>query len=118
MLLGDGMLSFLHSFFTMKAYLPKFRIEKLLPDSAHDAYAVYDYCRRENITPFIDLNPGHTGHFTYKDRRNTAGPYIFLRMTIQGCLTYRQGTLRHGKRNMMQELPWNAPTSGKERTTN
>ena len=61
------MLSFLHSFFTMKAYLPEFSIEKLLLDSAHDAYAVYQYCRRENITPFIDLNPGHTGHFTYKD---------------------------------------------------
>ena len=61
------MLSFLHSFFTMKAYLPEFRIEKLLLDSAHDAYAVYEYCRREHITPFIDLNPGHTGHFTYKD---------------------------------------------------
>ena len=61
------MLSFLHSFFTMKAYLPEFRIEKLLLDSAHDAYAVYDYCRREDITPFIGLNPGHTGHFTYKD---------------------------------------------------
>ena len=51
----------------MKAYLPQFRIEKLLLDSAHDAYAVYEYCRREKITPFIDLNPGHTGHFTYKD---------------------------------------------------
>ena len=51
----------------MKAYLPEFRIEKLLLDSAHDAYAVYEYCGRETITPFIDLNPGHTGHFTYKD---------------------------------------------------
>ena len=61
------MLSFLHSFFTMKAYLPEFRIEKLLLDSAHDAYAVYEYCRKENIAPFIDLNPGHTSHFTYKD---------------------------------------------------
>ena len=61
------MLSFLHSFFSMKAYLPEFRIEKLLLDSAHDAYAVYEYCRQKNITPFIDLNPGHTGHFTYKD---------------------------------------------------
>ena len=61
------MLSFLHSFFTMKAYLPEFHIEKLLLDSAHDAYAVYECCRRENITPFIDLNPDHTGHFTYKD---------------------------------------------------
>ncbi|WWR17796.1 hypothetical protein V1226_14750 [Lachnospiraceae bacterium JLR.KK009] len=61
------MLSFLHSFFTMKAYLPQLRIEKLLLDSAHDAYAVYEYCKRKNISPFIDLNPGHTGHFTYKD---------------------------------------------------
>ena len=61
------MLSFLHSFFTMQAYLPEFQIEKLLLDSAHDAYPVYEYCRREHITPFIDLNPGHTGHFTYKD---------------------------------------------------
>ena len=61
------MLSFLHSFFTMKAYLPEFHIEKLLLDSAHDAYPVYEYCRQENITPFIDLNPGHTRHFTYKD---------------------------------------------------
>ncbi len=61
------MLSFLHSFFTMKANLPESRIEKLLLDSAHDAYAVYEYCRRKNITPFIDLNPGHTGHFTYND---------------------------------------------------
>ena len=61
------MLSFLHSFFTMKTYLPEFRIEKLLLDSAQDAYAVYEYCSREKITPFIDLNPGHTGHFTYKD---------------------------------------------------
>lgn len=51
----------------MKAYLSEFRIEKLLLDSAHDAYAVYEYCRQEKITPFIDLNSGHTGHFTYKD---------------------------------------------------
>jgi hypothetical protein len=51
------MLSFLQSFFTMKAYLPQLRIEKLLLDSAHGAYAVYEYCRWENITLFIDLNP-------------------------------------------------------------
>jgi len=60
------MLSFLHSFFTMKAYLPEFRIEKLLLDSAHDAYPVYEYCKREGITPFIDLNSGNTGNFRYK----------------------------------------------------
>lgn len=61
------MLSFLHSLFTMRAYLPEFRIEKLLLDSAQDAYVVYDYCKREHITPFIDLNSGNTGNFKYKD---------------------------------------------------
>ena len=61
-----NMLSFLHSSFSMKAYLPEFHIEDLMLDSAHDAYAVYEYCKREDITPFIDLNPGYTGHFTYK----------------------------------------------------
>ncbi|WP_276948074.1 hypothetical protein [Acetatifactor muris] len=38
------------------------RLQKLLLDAAHDAYAVCQYCRRKSITPFIDLNPGHTGH--------------------------------------------------------
>ena len=43
-----GMNAFLSAFlFSIKAYLPEFRIEKLLLDSAHDAYAVYEYCRRE-----------------------------------------------------------------------
>ena len=149
------MLSFLHSFFSMKAYLPEFRIEKLLLDSAHDAYAVYEYCRQKNITPFIDLNPGHTGHFTYKDdftidedgvpickmglrmhkdgyeaskhrakyrcpkSNRTRGCFCehpcspakygrtvhILQQIIQDYLTYRQETVKHGKRNMMEVLP-------------
>ena len=56
------MLSFLHTFFPMKSYLPEFRIEKLLLDAAHDAYPLYEYCKTNHITPFIGLNPGHTGH--------------------------------------------------------
>ena len=47
------MLSFLHSFFTMKAYLPEYRIEKLLLDSAQDAYPVYEYCKKQGITPSL-----------------------------------------------------------------
>lgn len=31
-------------------------ISKVLPDSAHDAMAYYEYFRRTNITPFIDPN--------------------------------------------------------------
>ena len=61
------MLSFLHTFFSMKSYLPQFHIEKLLLDAAHDAYPLYEYCKTNRITPFIDLNPGHTAHFKYKD---------------------------------------------------
>ena len=61
------MLSFLHTFFSMKSYLSEFRIEKLFLDAAHDAYPIYDYCKTNDITPFIDLNPGKTGHFKYKN---------------------------------------------------
>ena len=51
-------------------------------------------------------------------RRNMEGPYTSLPMTTQGYLTYRQGTLRHGKRNMAEGLLWNAPTSARKRTIN
>lgn len=50
------MLSFLHSFFTMKTWLPEYHTAKLLLDAAHDADAVYRYCLEENIQTFIDLN--------------------------------------------------------------
>ncbi len=40
---------------------------KLLLDSAHDTYPLYEYCKTNGITPFIDLTPGHTRHFKYKD---------------------------------------------------
>lgn len=61
------MLSFLHTFFSMKSYLSVFHIEKLLLDVAHDAYPLYEYCKTNGIAPFIDLNLGHAGHFKYKD---------------------------------------------------
>lgn len=61
------MLSFLHSFFTMKSYLPDFHLEKLLLDSAMDGIAVFDYCKQEGITPFIDLKKTNNGNFKYKD---------------------------------------------------
>lgn len=61
------MLSFLHSFFAMKAYLPQFRLEKLLLDSAMDAIPLYKYCKKEGITPFIDLKKTNNGNYKYKD---------------------------------------------------
>ena len=47
---------FLETFFRMKSFLPDFKISKVLLDSAHDAMPYYEYFRRINITPFIDLN--------------------------------------------------------------
>jgi len=51
------MLSFLHTFFAMKSYLPEFHIEKLLLDSAHDAYLFYEYCKTNSITPSLTSIP-------------------------------------------------------------
>ena len=61
------MLSFLHTFFTARSYLKEYTVKKLFLDSAHDAYPLYDYCKRKGITPFIDINPGNTGNLKYKD---------------------------------------------------
>ena len=55
---------------------------------------------------------------TLVHRQNMEEPYTSLPMTIQGYLTYRQGTLKHGKRNMIEELLWSAPTSARKRTIN
>jgi hypothetical protein len=40
----------------MKQMLPEATVTKLLLDSAHDAMPYYDYCIKNNIAPFIDLN--------------------------------------------------------------
>ena len=51
-------------------------------------------------------------------RRNMAEPYTSLPRIIQGCLTYRQETRKHGKKNTTEGLPWNAPISVRKRTIN
>ena len=58
---------FLETFFRMKSFLPDFKVTKLLLDSAHDAMPVYEYCKRENIVPFIDLNEKRGIKVKYKD---------------------------------------------------
>ena len=40
----------------MKAFLPNYKVSKVILDSAHDAMPYYQYFKRENITPFINLN--------------------------------------------------------------
>ena len=50
-----------------KDFLPDYKVSKLLLDSAHDAMPYYQYCTRENITPFIDLNAKCGRPPVYKD---------------------------------------------------
>ena len=58
---------FLHTWFTMKEFLPELHVNKLLLDSAHDAMPIYEYCKRKHITPFIDLNEKRGISVKYKD---------------------------------------------------
>lgn len=58
---------FLHCFFTMKTFLPEYKVSKLLLDSAHDAMPIYEYCRKHHIQPFIDLNEKRGVKVKYKD---------------------------------------------------
>ena len=58
---------FLHCFFTMKTFLPEYKVSKLLLDSAHDAMPIYEYCSRQAIAPFIDLNVKRGVKLKYKD---------------------------------------------------
>ena len=51
----------------MKSFLPDFHVEKLLLDSAHDAMPYYQYCKRNGIIPFIDLNEKRGIKEKYKD---------------------------------------------------
>ncbi len=58
---------FLHAFFRMKSFLPELKISKLLLDSAHYAMPVCKYCKRNGITPFIDLNEKRGIKVKYKN---------------------------------------------------
>ena len=58
---------FLRNWFSMKAFLPDYNISKVLLDSAHDAMPIYKYFKRNNITPFIDLNEKRGIHLKYKN---------------------------------------------------
>ncbi len=134
------MLSFLHTFFSMKSYLPEFHIEKLLLDSAHDAYPLYDYCKSNSIPPFIDLNPGHSSHFKYKNDftigddgvllltakmtvnvnipvriPNMEEPSIFSKRIILDYLIYRQEIVKSGNWNSINEPLLKDQTNGKNR---
>ena len=58
---------FVYSFFTMRAFIPDYRATKLLLDSAHDAMPIYEYCRKNKISPFIDLNEKRGIKLKYKN---------------------------------------------------
>lgn len=55
------------TYFRMTSFLPDFHVRKWLLDAAHDAMPYYLYCRKNGITPFIDLNQKRGIKETYKD---------------------------------------------------
>ena len=58
---------FLETYFRVKSFLPDFHVNKWLLDSAHDAMPYYLYCRKNGISPFIDLNEKRRIKVKYKD---------------------------------------------------
>ena len=58
---------FLETYFRMKSFLPDFHVNKWLLYSAHDAMPYYLYCRKNGISPFIDLNEKRGIKVKYKD---------------------------------------------------
>ena len=51
---------FCEAFFRFQSFLPDFKVSELLLDSAHDSFAIYNFCYSHNIVPFIDLNLGNS----------------------------------------------------------
>ncbi len=51
---------FCEAFFRFRSLMPDLKPSSLLLDSAHDSMAMYQLCKKEAITPFIDLNLGNT----------------------------------------------------------
>lgn len=87
--------SFCETFFRFRTYAPSLKTSQLLLDSAHDSMAMYQFCQREHIQPFIDLNLGNTKKTT--DYHGvTIGPdgipvcNAGLKMKSNGCDLYRQ----------------------------
>lgn len=101
------MLSFLHSFFTMKEWLPEYRPAKLLLDAAHDADAVYRYCLDENIQTFIDLNEGNLGKYIYKDT------FYLDRDGTPVCVKTGRKFRRDGYEPGRKRWKWRCPLAGK-----
>ena len=58
---------FVHTWFTMHQMMPELSVKKLLLDAAHDAMPIYEYCRKNHITPFIDLNNKGNVKLPYKN---------------------------------------------------
>ena len=101
------MLSFLHSFFKMRRWMPEFNVTKILLDAAHDADAVYRYFLKEGITPFIDLNKGNTGKRIYMDT---------FTVNADGVPVCRKGLKMHsyGSEPDRNRHKWRCPLAGKD----
>lgn len=69
----------------MKSFLPDYKVSKLLLDSAHEAMPYYQYCKRENIIPFIDLNGKGGRPPVYKNDLTIDTDSVPLCLTVVAC---------------------------------
>ena len=58
---------FVYAYFSMKSFFPDYHVNKLILDSAHDAMPIYEYCKKNGIVPFIDLNEKRGINIKYKN---------------------------------------------------
>lgn len=56
-----------YTYAAMNAFMKDIGVNKVLLDSAHDVMAIYQFCQRNSITPFIDLNERSGTSFKYRD---------------------------------------------------
>lgn len=71
-------ITFLFAFSEFRELYPQFRVSKVLLDSAHDAQPLYELLYREEIEPFIDLNPRH-------HNRTYSGPIAYDEAGVPIC---------------------------------
>jgi hypothetical protein len=93
---------FVHTLFAMKSFMPEATIDKLILDSAHDAMPIYEYCRDNNISPFIDLNDKRGIKLKYK------GDFTILNDGVPRCPAgYKMR--RDGKEIKKKRLKYRCP---------
>ena len=134
--LTDTIMQECYSIFGPEPRLPSCMLRSYLLALKLKVTSITQWCRMLKESPWYSILSGFTvgdppGVGTFYDfftrvwksdsepfSASMEEPFISFRMTIQDCLTYRQETVKNGKRNTTEELPWNVPTNARKETIN